>query len=78
MLAAGGGAGPDQFVYSAPDVDMSACDRVGEIWSAEENVYNWTYLDRVTARAAAAGKPLLVRIATVGGDIAQGGNCPTG
>jgi hypothetical protein len=42
-----------------------------------EGVYDWTYLDNVIARAAAAGKAVLLRIGTGGGDIALGGGCPT-
>src|SRR5205814_9190085 len=34
-------------------------------------------LDAVTAKAAAEGKAVFLRIATGGGDIALGGNCPT-
>jgi hypothetical protein len=77
LLPAGGGAGPDPFVYSAPDVDGISVRQTWGDLEPQEGVYNWTYLDRVTTRAAAAGKPLLVRIATGGGDIAQGGSCPT-
>jgi hypothetical protein len=77
LLPSGGGTGPDPFVYSDPDVDgISVRQRWGDL-EPVEGVYNWTYLDNVTARAAAAGKAVLLRIGTGGGDIALGGNCPT-
>ena len=77
MLPAGGGAGPDPFVYSDPDVDgISVRQRWGDL-EPVEGVYDWTYLDHMTAMAAAAGKAVLLRISTGGGDIALGGSSPT-
>ncbi len=70
------GTGSDPYVYSDPDVDgISVRQKWGDLEPAE-GVYNWTYLDNVTARAAAAGKAVLLRIGTGGGDIALGGSCP--
>jgi beta-galactosidase GanA len=64
-------------VYSDVDVDgISVRQRWGDL-EPIEGVYDWRYLDNVTARAAAAGKGVLLRIGTGGGDIALGGNCPT-
>jgi Beta-galactosidase len=75
LLPAGGAVGP--FVYSDPDVDgISVRQRWGDL-EPTEGFYNWAYLDDVIARAAAAGKPILLRVVSGGGDIAQGGNCPT-
>ena len=77
LLPKGQGSGHDPFVYSDPDVDgISVRQSWGDL-EPVEGAYNWTYLDNVTARAAAAGKAVLLRIGTGGGDIALGGNCPT-
>jgi Beta-galactosidase len=71
------GTGRDPYVYSDPDVDgISVRQKWGDLEPAE-GVYNWTYLDNVTAMAAAAAKAVLLRVSTGGGDIALGGNCPT-
>jgi len=76
LLSTGVGVG-DPFVYSDPDVDgISVRQRWGDL-EPTEGFYDWTYLDGVTARAVAAGKPILLRVATGGGDIALGGSCPT-
>jgi hypothetical protein len=73
----GEGTGRDPLVYSDPDVDgVSVRQSWGELEPAEE-VFDWSYLDEVTAMAAAAGKAVLLRIGTGGGDIALGGSCPT-
>ena len=73
----GQGTGPDPFVYSDPDVDgISVRQNWGDLELAE-GIFDWSYLDNVTAMAAAAGKRVLLRIGTGGGDIAHGGSCPT-
>jgi hypothetical protein len=77
LLQAGGGTGRDSFVYSDPDVDGIGVRQSWADLEPTEDVYNWSYLDNVTARAAAAGKAVLLRIGTGGGDIALGGSCPT-
>ena len=77
LLPAGQGTGQDPFIYSDPDVDGVSVRQDWADLEPIEGVYNWTYLDNVTARAAAAGKAVLLRIITGGGDIALGGNCPT-
>ena len=64
MLGVGGGVGPGPWVFSNPDVDGVS---VREYWSnlePVEGIYDWTYLDTVIARSAAAGKPVLLRIGT--------------
>src|SRR5438094_4568942 len=62
LLSTGVGVG-DPFVYSDPDVDgISVRQRWGDL-EPTEGFYDWTYLDGVTARAAAAGKPILLRVA---------------
>jgi hypothetical protein len=64
-------------VYSDPDVDgISVRQNWGDL-ELTEGIFVWSYLDNVTAMAAAAGKEVLLRIVTGGGDIALGGNCPT-
>lgn len=73
----GQGTGQDPFVYSDPDVDgVSVRQNWGDLELAE-GVFDWSYLDNVTAMAATAGKAILLRIVTGGGDIALGGSCPT-
>lgn len=77
LQPAGQGTGRDPFVYSDRDVDgISVRQNWGDL-QPTEGVYDWRYLDNVIARAAAAGKAVLVRIITGGGDVALGGNCPT-
>ena len=77
LLPNGQGAGRDPFIYSDPDVDgISVRQDWGDL-EPIEGVFDWRYLDYVTAKAAAAGKAVLVRIGTGGGDIALGGSCPT-
>jgi hypothetical protein len=76
LLPARQGTGRDPFVYSDPDVDGVSVRQDWADLEPIEGVYKWTYLDNVTARAAAAGKAVLLRIITGGGDIALGGNCP--
>ncbi len=64
LLPVGAGAGQDPSVYYNVDVDGIS---VRQNWSdlePSEDVYDWTYLDKVTARAAVAGKPVLLRIST--------------
>ena len=64
-------------MYSDPDVDgISVRQNWGDLELAE-GIFDWSYLDNVTAMAAAAGKEVLLRIGTGGGDIARGGSCPT-
>jgi len=64
-------------VYSDPDVDgISVRQNWGDL-ELTEGIFDWSYLDNVTAMAAAAGKKVLLRIGTGGGDIARGGSCPT-
>jgi Beta-galactosidase/FG-GAP-like repeat len=77
LLPSGQGNGRDPLVYSDPDVDGVS---VRQDWSdlePSEGLYDWRFLDNVTARAGAAGKAVLLRIGTGGGDIALGGSCPT-
>jgi hypothetical protein len=77
LQPAGQGTGPDPAVYRNIDVDGVS---VRQNWSdlePTEGVYDWRYLDNVTARVAAAGKAVLLRVITGGGDIVAGGNCPT-
>jgi Beta-galactosidase len=77
LQPSGQGTGSDPYVYRDPDVDgISVRQNWGDL-ERTEGVYDWTYLDNVTARAAAAGKAVLLRVGTGGGDIAVGGNCPT-
>ena len=64
-------------MYSDPDVDgISVRQNWGDL-ELTEGIFDWSYLDNVTAMAAAAGKKVLLRIGTGGGDIARGGSCPT-
>jgi hypothetical protein len=64
-------------VYSDPDVDgISVRQNWGDL-ELTEGIFDWSYLDNVTAMAAAADKEVLLRIGTGGGDIARGGSCPT-
>jgi hypothetical protein len=77
LVPSGQGNGRDPLVYSDPDVDGVS---VRQDWSdlePSEGLYDWRFLDNVTARAGAAGKAVLLRIGTGGGDIALGGSCPT-
>src|SRR5437016_5770297 len=76
LLQAGGGTGRDSLVYSDVDVDGIGVRQKWSELERTEGVYDWTYLDNVIARAAAAGKAVLLRIGTGGGDIALGGSCP--
>jgi hypothetical protein len=77
LQPAGQGTGRDPVVYSDADVDgISVRQNWGDL-EPTEGVYDWTFLDNVTAKAAAAGKVVLLRVITGGGDIALGGNCPT-
>jgi Beta-galactosidase/FG-GAP-like repeat len=77
LLGAGEGTGRDSLVYSDPDVDGIGMRQKWADLEPAEGVYDWTYLDNVIARAAAAGKAVLLRIGTGGGDSALGGSCPT-
>ena len=77
LLPNGQGAGRDPFVYYDADVDgISVRHDWGDLQPAE-GVYDWRFLDDVVSKAAAAGKAVLLRICTGGGDIARGGSCPT-
>ena len=77
LLPAGQGTGQDPQVYSDPDVDgISVRQNWGEL-ELSEGVFDWSYVDNVIAMAELAGKPVLLRIITGGGDIALGGSCPT-
>src|SRR5205807_7460217 len=71
LQPAGQGTGPDPIVYSDPDVDGISVRQNWADLQPTEGVYDWRYLDNVIARAAAAGKPVLLRVITGGGDIAQ-------
>ena len=77
LLPAGQGTGRDPFIYSDPDVDGVSVRQDWADLEPIEGVYDWRFLDDVTARAAAAGKAVLLRVITGGGDVALGGNCPT-
>ena len=77
LQPAGQGTGGDAVVYSDPDVDGISVRQNWADLQPTEGVYDWRYLDSVTAKAAAAGKAVLLRVITGGGDIALGGNCPT-
>jgi glycosyl hydrolase family 42 (putative beta-galactosidase) len=77
LQPAGQGTGRDPVVYSDADVDGISVRQNWADLEPIEGVYDFTYLDNVIARAAAAGKAILLRIITGGGDIALGGNCPT-
>jgi Beta-galactosidase len=77
LLPNGQGNGHDPYVYTDPDVDgVSVRQKWGDL-EPTEGVYDWRFLDNVTARATAAGKAVFLRVATGGGDIALGGSCPT-
>ncbi len=73
----GQGTGRDPYVYSDPDVDGISVRQNWADLEPVEGVYDWRYFDNVIAMAAAAGKAVLLRVCTGGGDIALGGNCPT-
>ncbi len=76
-MPAGQGTGQDPQVYSDPDVDgISVRQNWGEL-ELSEGVFDWSYVDNVISTAELAGKPVLLRIITGGGDIALGGSCPT-
>jgi glycosyl hydrolase family 42 (putative beta-galactosidase)/VCBS repeat protein len=77
LLGDGEGIGQHSPIYSDPDVDGIGVRQKWADLEPAEGVYDWSYLDYVTARAAAAGKAVLLRIATGGGDTAVGGGCPT-
>src|SRR5438874_11101006 len=77
LQPAGQGTGGDAVVYSDPDVDGISVRQNWADLQPTEGIYDWRYLDSVTAKAAAAGKAVLLRVCTGGGDIALGGNCPT-
>ena len=77
LLPVGQGAGQDPYVYSDADVDGISVRQNWADLEPSEGVYDWRLLDAVTAKAAAAGKAVFLRIATGGGDIALGGSCPT-
>src|SRR2546423_6425767 len=76
LLPAGQGTGRDPFIYSDPDVDGVSVRQDWADLEPIEGVYDWRFLDQVIAKAAAAGKPVLVRGCTGGGGIALGGNWP--
>jgi Beta-galactosidase len=77
LQPAGQGTGQDPQVYSDPDVDgVSVRQNWGDLEPAE-GIFDWSYLDNVTARVEGAGKAVLLRIVTGGGDIASGGSCPS-
>jgi Beta-galactosidase len=77
LLPVGQGAGRDPYVYSDTDLDGISVRQNWADLEPSEGVYDWRLLDSVTAKAAAAGKAVFLRIATGGGDIALGGSCPT-
>src|SRR5438132_434302 len=76
LLPAGAGAGNDPAIYSNPSVEgisarQSWCDL-----ERSEGAFDFTFLDTVVSKAAAAGKTVLLRIGTSGGSVAKGGNTP--
>lgn len=77
LLPNGQGNRPNPLIYSNPDVDGISVRQHWADLEPIEGVYDWRFLDEVTARAAAAGKAVLLRVGTGGGDIALGGYCPT-
>ena len=77
LLPSGEGTGRDPFVYFDPDVDGVSVRQDWADLEPAEDVYDWTYLDDVTARAAAGGKAVCLRVGTGGGDVAFGGSCPS-
>jgi hypothetical protein len=77
LLPEGQGTDGDPSVYSNPDVDgVSVRQGWGDL-EPSEGVFDWSFLDALIARAAAARKPVLMRVVTGGGDIALGGSCPS-
>jgi hypothetical protein len=77
LLPEGQGVGPDRSVYFNPDLDgISVRQGWGDLESTE-GIFDWSFLDAVIARATEAGKPVLLRIVTGGGDIALGGSVPS-
>ena len=77
LLPEGHGTGRDPSVYSNPDVDgISVRQDWGDL-EPTEGTFDWSFLDNVIARAAEGRKPVLLRVATGGGDIALGGSCPS-
>jgi hypothetical protein len=77
LLPEGQGTGRDPSVYSNPDVDgISVRQDWGDL-EPTEGTFDWSFLDNVIARAAEVRKPVLLRVATGGGDIALGGSCPS-
>jgi hypothetical protein len=77
LLPDGQGTRPNPLIYSNPDVDGISVRQYWADLEPIEGVYDWRFLDAVTARAAAAGKAVLLWVGTGGGDIALGGKCPT-
>jgi hypothetical protein len=77
LLPQGQGAGPDRSVYFNPDLDgISVRQGWGDL-EPIEGVFDWSFLDAVIGRAMDAGKPVLLRIGTGGGDMALGGSVPS-
>jgi Beta-galactosidase/FG-GAP-like repeat len=72
-----GNASADPAVYQDPDVDGISVRQKWSDLEPEEGVFDFTYLDAVVSNAAAAGKIILLRIGTSGGDVAKGGNTPS-
>ncbi len=60
LQPAGQGTGGDAVVYSDPDVDGISVRQNWADLQPTEGVYDWRYLDSVTAKAAAAGKAVLL------------------
>src|SRR5438309_9393196 len=77
LQPAGQGTGGDAVVYSDPDVDGISVRQNWADLQPTEGVYDWRFLDSVTAKAAAAGKAVLLRVITGGGAVALVGHGPT-
>ena len=77
LLPEGQGAGPDRSVYFNPDLDGISVRQGWRDLEPIEGVFDWSFLDAVIERATDAGKPVLLRIGTGGGDMAFGGSVPS-
>lgn len=71
-----GGAGDRAEIYSNPDIDgISIRQRWCDL-EPSEGVFDFTFLDTVISKSAAAAKPALLRISSSGGSAQAGGNTP--
>ena len=71
-----GGAGKDPAIYSNPDIDGISVRQKWSDLELQQSAFDWTFLDTVIAKAAAAGKVVSLRIGTSGGEAALGGSSP--